>query len=118
MRSVPETGARQDWPRLVAQSVNKLQRAVTPSYVKVTANYTVDANDYLIGADATAGNITITLPSATEPRVIYIKKLDASANTVTVTPVSGTIDGAASLAWSRRWQSYTLVSTGTDWLIA
>lgn len=118
MRTIPETSNRQDWPRLVAKGINEIQRAITPTYAPVTANYTVQAGDYLIGVDATAGNVTVTLPLPSEPRVIYIKKLDASANTVTASPVSGTIDGAASLAWGTQWQSYTLVSTGTDWLIA
>jgi hypothetical protein len=59
--------------------------------------YTVVAGDYTIRADATSGSITINLPAATgSGRILRIKRLDGSANTISVAAAGGeTIDGAA-----------------------
>lgn len=62
-----------------------------------TANYTiVDTDTVWVYADASAGNMTITLPSAPDDRrVIGVKKIDASGNTVTIDSGTGNkIDGA------------------------
>lgn len=63
---------------------------LNPSLTK-TANYTVTVNDKgsIIQADATAGNITISLPtaaSAGDGFGIKVQKIDSSTNTVTVDP--------------------------------
>lgn len=88
-----------------------------------TGNYTVvpaDANK-LIKVDATTGNITITLLSASEAAdgfTITIKKIDSSTNSVTIDANSTeTID--ASLTWVLNLQneSVTLISDGTNWQI-
>lgn len=63
----------------------------------VTANHTVTADDFLILADPTAGNITITLPAVASSagRTYCVAKTVAHANTVTVDPFSvELIDGA------------------------
>lgn len=64
-----------------------------------TADYTIVAGDFVAGkkstldlyVDATAGNVTITLPSATTfaGYTIYVTKTDASVNTVTINTVLG-----------------------------
>ncbi len=56
-----------------------------------TGNYTViqSDNNKLIKVDATLGNVTISLPSAAtmgDGGLLYIKKTDSSANTVTIVP--------------------------------
>jgi hypothetical protein len=78
--------------------------ATTQSFVDfrnvrtVTVNTTLDDFYETVLVDATGGNVTITLPlAAASPfRKYNIKKIDATANTVTITGSGGeTIDGAA-----------------------
>lgn len=83
-------------------------------------DYTITLNDSLVTADATAGNITITLRPADEceQKLIIIKKTDASANTVTVAADgSETIDGAATNVLAAQYDTLKLMSDGNQWLI-
>jgi hypothetical protein len=61
-----------------------------PSRV-ITASYTVEDSPMIILADATAGNIVITLqpPQFAEGKTVTIQRLDATANTVTLATVAG-----------------------------
>jgi len=61
-----------------------------PSRV-ITANYTVEDSPLVILADATAGNIIVTLqsPQFAEGKTVTIQRLDATANTVTLATVAG-----------------------------
>lgn len=84
---------------------------------RITGNRTLDNTDYTIIADATSGNITITLPAAnsTARRLYNIKKIDSSANTVTVTRAgSDTIDGAVSVVLTTQYQSISIQSEGAN----
>lgn len=60
--------------------------------------YSVAASDFYIYANATAGTITVMLPPATgSGRLLVVKKIDSSANAVTVQASAGnTIDGSGS----------------------
>jgi len=75
----------------------------------------------VILCDASGGAFTVTLPEATggaDGRVFHIKKVDASANAVTVDGhAAETIDGAATQALSAQYDSIMLVSDGTEWWI-
>lgn len=83
-----------------------------------TANYTMLAGDALVNVDATGGAVTITLPvTPTVGQVYMVKKVDASANAVTVADSSGTIDNAASVTISTRYQADSFVYDGTNWWI-
>jgi hypothetical protein len=65
----------------------------------VTGNYTVLADDDILLIDATAGNITVTLPTAVgiKGKVYTTKRIDNSSNTVTIDgDGTETIDGSAS----------------------
>lgn len=65
----------------------------------VTASTAVNTlTDGVIVVDAAAGNVTVTLPTpgACHPNHFYIKRVDTSANTVTIA-AAATIDGAASI---------------------
>ncbi len=60
------------------------------SVTTVTTDYTLDEDDNIVLVDATSGNITITLPDATamvRRGIYYIKKIDSTANTVTIVGV-------------------------------
>ncbi len=74
--------------------------------------------DETILADASSAAITVTLPDpASYPdEALSIKKIDSSANAVTVAPHgSETIDGAASVTLANQWDSVTVKSDGTNW---
>ena len=65
----------------------------------VTANTAVNTlTDGVIVVDAAAGNVTVTLPTpgACDPGHYYIKRIDTSANVVTIA-AAATIDGSASI---------------------
>jgi hypothetical protein len=84
------------------------------------ANYTADATDHIIIADATSGARTITLPSAVgiAGRQYIIKKKDSTVNTVAITANgSETIDGDGTILMSMQWQVRTIVSDGANWMI-
>jgi hypothetical protein len=89
--------------REVAAALRQIQQHMLlyPTDVRtITASETMIDTDGLILADATSANITVTLltAAAREGRDIYVKKIDASANTVTIDPAgSETLDGAASI---------------------
>ena len=66
-------------------------------------------------ADATSGNIVVTLPAAVSGGWVRVKKVDASANSVTVAPVSGQIDNLSNVVISIQWQCQDFASDGVTW---
>lgn len=86
---------------------------------RITASGEVQPSEDIVLVDTTAGSVTLTLPLAASVRGQWFefKKLVA-ANTLTLDPAgSETIDGAATLAWTTQYQSYTVFSDGTEWWI-
>ena len=94
----------------------------TPIVVK-SSNYTVLTTDRskVIHADATGGNITITLLDATtagDNFRITVKHI-GSANEVSVATTGGdTLDGSSSFLLDAQYESITCVSDGANWSIA
>lgn len=85
-----------------------------------TSNYTVSATDTVIFANATSGNVTITLPTASTSTGyrFYIKRIDNSGNTCAVARSSSdTIDGQTSISLDLQYTSLTIVSDGSAWYI-
>lgn len=83
-----------------------------------TEDYIIQDSDRIILADASGGVVTITLPAATEDRLVWIKRINNSgSNVIIATPGSETIDGGASLTLSVAQTSYTLSSDGSNWHI-
>lgn len=79
---------------------------------------TLDTEDTVKGINAAAGNTTVNLPavSTVTKKTYWIKKIDSSANTVTIDPDgSETIDGASTLVLSSQWDYAVIISTGTTW---
>jgi len=71
-------------------------------------------------ADATAGAFSVNLPTAASMtgRIINVKKIDSSANAVTLDGSGAeTIDGATTLALTVQWQSAQIQSNGTAWYV-
>lgn len=80
----------------------------------VTTTYQILAEDDVLRADATGAAFSLTLPNAAanSGRKYTIKKVDATANVVTVL---GTIDGAGSITMNTQYAAYTVQSNGTAW---
>lgn len=104
-----------EWLRYLEYALAKLWDG--PRYIRsVTASTTLGDGDRTILVDASGGAVTVTLPTAnafkgTEYRV---KKIDASGNAVTIA-AADTVDGAASIATTTQWASYTVQCNGAAW---
>lgn len=73
-----------------------------------TADFIAGNSEYNIyGVDATAGNIDVTLTSDVTP--VWFVRIDGTANTVTITPTSGTINGAASYPLNIQYEKIHVV---------
>jgi hypothetical protein len=85
----------------------------------VTEDYTVDVLDDTIFGDATAGQVTITLPTAVDAVGPHaIKKIDDTLNFVTVSALAGeTIDRALTFALEAQDESINVESDGANWHI-
>lgn len=84
----------------------------------VSAAYTLDVSDTTLLCTATGGAFTVALPPAAQLkwRIFNVKKVDASANAVTIDPFgSETIDGAATLAVGTQYESAMFQSDGSNW---
>lgn len=86
-----------------------------------TGAYTAAVGD-IVRCDATSGTFAVTLPSA--PAVgsrIIVKKIDASANTVTITrggsDVFNATGGSTTLTLTYQFQSVTLQYTTGIWIV-
>lgn len=86
-----------------------------PNYtvLKKTGAYTINAME-AVEADATTGAFTITTANVTSGSSFKITKVDSSGNAVTVALPSGTINGSASIALTRQWQSVEIRTDGTN----
>lgn len=82
--------------------------------------YTVAAGDSLILCNATAGAITVNLPAVASStgRILNIKKIDSSANAVTLDGNSSeTIDGQLTQSTTTQYASFTIQCDGSAWYI-
>jgi hypothetical protein len=102
------------------------QTISTPNHVPVriirSAGYVaVSSSDYLIAVNKTVNvGTAVILPS--NPRIgdsyiIKDAKGDAQINNITVSPASGTIDGAGTFVISSNYGSVRVVFNGTEWSI-
>lgn len=84
----------------------------------ITATTTLDATASTILAN-NSSDIVVNLPAASgcSGRKYFIKKISNNANTVTITPASGTIDGSSTLVLSAQWKGYQIQSDGSSWQV-
>jgi hypothetical protein len=88
-----------------------------PDFSTKTANYTIlnaDENKHFLG-DATAGSITLTLPTLAVSRAgykIFVTKIDSSTNAVVV---GGTINGVTNYSLTNQYDSIELSWSGAAW---
>ena len=112
----------------LAVELRTIQRAILSPFTRsILSNYTVLTTDDVLIANATAGAMAVTLPDPTRAQhfTVTVKKVDASANAVTLAGVVAstgnpcTIDGATSLVLSTQYAFHTLRSDGAVyWIIA
>lgn len=104
-------------PTTVLQVAGPIATAI--SAIKVAA-YPITATDDFVPADATAAAFNVTLPTAVgiAGREYTVKKVDASANAVTVVTTGGqTIDGAANWPLPGQWDAVTVKSDNANWYV-
>jgi len=86
----------------------------------VNTNTTLDDTHSVVLVDATGGVVTITLPavSGIVRRRYTIKKIDSSANAVTIDGNGAeTIDGATTQNLAAQYDTLEIVTNGTAWFI-
>ena len=83
-----------------------------------TAQVLTSSNGYVL-CDATSAPFTVTLPAASARKRLHIKKIDSSANAVTIARTGAdNIEGNTSVSLPAQYKSYTLYSDGTStWYI-
>ena len=82
--------------------------------------YTLIGSDYAVLGNAVGGAITLNLPTAVgiSGKIYVIKKIDASGNAITVDADGAeTIDGALTFSIPGQYDSYTIISDGSNWSI-
>jgi hypothetical protein len=106
---------------LLARAVQQLQersRQHPVEVVTVTSSYTVLDPDLLILANASSGDVTVTLQTAAgrERRRVIVKKTDTSSNLVIIDPDgSETIDGSSTISLTQKNAVREMMSDGTNW---
>lgn len=98
----------------------KFSGGLQANLVTKTGAYTATASDFTIICNAFGGAFTITLPAVASHtgRIYHIKKIDSSANTVTVDGNSSeTIDDSITAILTAQYESITIQSDGSEWWI-
>ncbi len=86
--------------------------------LEITSNETADADETFYNIDATAADVTLTLPPLTglDGRAYFIRKSDSSDNSAIVdADGSETINGSATFTMTIPNDSIILLSNGTEW---
>lgn len=80
------------------------------------ATQTLDTTDTIVYCNR-SGAVAITLPDNVAGRFLVVKDIsgNASTNNVTITPASGTIDGASNTTINTDYGSFILFGDGTNW---
>lgn len=90
----------------------------------ISASTTLLTTDYKVLVNASLGPVTVSLPTSASQfdgasgtgRLYNIKKIDPSANTVTIQPQPGEkIDELTNLVINAQDVDYTLQTDGTQW---
>jgi hypothetical protein len=85
-----------------------------------TSAYSVSNTDSVLLANATSAAFTLTLPTAVgcAGREYRFKKIDSSANAVTIaTSASQTIDGASTYSLPTQYAHVLVISDGSNWAV-
>jgi len=88
--------------------------------ISISENYTVSIEDDLILCDASGGDLTITLPTATgnSGKQLFIKKIDNSNHLVIIDGYNAeTIDGETTQSLTVQNDCVDLANNNTNWFI-
>lgn len=99
----------------LARAVNNAADGRIYNVRTVTAASTINGGDGVILCDTTSGDLTLAAMSAGDMinKMVFVKKIDSSANRVLVTAVGGeTIEGSATRTLSVQYQTVVLYSSG------
>lgn len=91
-----------------------------PNVTAKSANFTVLSSEQnkLFPVDATAGDVTATLPSLASGDAGWsciVQKIDAGSSALIVAPPSGTINGTATVTTTTQFFAFLAYWTGTTW---
>jgi hypothetical protein len=99
---------------------NIFSASVRFAYTTSAINITLDATHNVVDIDASGGTKTVTLPAAASitGRQYTIRKSDSSGNAVTIDGNSTeTINGAATKSLAAQYDTATIMSNGTNWIV-
>jgi len=108
---------------LIVKGSTNTQQRIHGAASKVFADspYTTAATDEMVFWSCTGGNCTQNLPTPVGAlgRTLIVKRTDTSANTLTLTPAAGQVEGGASLiiGGGPNRASVTLMSDNANWWI-
>lgn len=89
---------------------------------RVSATTTISKNDMYIGVTGNASAVVLTIPTAsmTANQMFQIADEAGTANTknITLTPASGTINGASSFVMNAAYQQVSIVFDGTNYFVS
>lgn len=82
-------------------------------------NATQIVGEFTFPVDTSGGAVIFNIPTAVGNKAkLNIKKSSGDGNAVTITPIGGqTIDGAATKSITTQYQSFTLISDNSNWMI-
>ena len=88
------------------------------SFTLVNTSTTLTINHFHVNVDTTAGNLTVTLPSAviTSGRTYYIQKAVAENSVVLATTSGQFINNDLSTSINSQWETLRVISDGFDWI--
>jgi hypothetical protein len=104
----------------VTQTTNTIKIETRLSTAVKSSNYTATTSDDVILVDASGAPVSITLPVASSAvgKTLFIKKIDSSANAMTIQPNGlEVIDNASNKSTAIPYESLTIVSDSTKWWI-
>lgn len=87
------------------------------SFQNVTSNTTLASSVNFVTVDATSGNVQVTLATAADLKPVKIKRIDNTANVVSIIPAAGLIDGATVIYLANQYDNVELVPNGTNWSV-
>lgn len=108
-----------DLEAIISLFSQRLSTALTVTTKTVVSDYAISASqDFLLLVDASAANIDVSLPSAStaKNRYFIIKKVDATANTVTIAGAED-IDGNPDEVLTSQYENISIISNGIQWYL-
>ncbi|MBV8254045.1 MAG: hypothetical protein JO154_15690 [Chitinophaga sp.] len=104
-----------------ANSTLQVSGSLSLNITTQTSNYTLTGTDNTVLVNTTSSALTVTLPAPTNMvgRVYTIKKIGTGGidNSLTISPTSGTIDGASTYVIYNDYSYVTVTTDGTNWYV-